>query len=65
MKALIVIAAAVGLLLWLDQAGDPPTLLIDADYPRCVTVKNAPLLRSPGGKMDYRPGVAFNDRGNA
>lgn len=34
-----------------------------ADFPLCVTVKPRPLLRSPQGRVDYRPGEPFNDKG--
>lgn len=49
---------------------DPPprqiavkSVLRSADFPLCVTVKPAPLLRTPNGPVDYRLGQPSRDRG--
>lgn len=43
----------------------PAIVMTKADFPLCVTVKPGPLLRSPQGKVDYRLGEPFNDRGTS
>jgi hypothetical protein len=43
-------------------AGPSPPL-VQADFPLCVNVKPPPLLREPEGRLDYRPGQGFNDKG--
>lgn len=35
------------------------------DYPRCVTLRPPPLLRSPQHHYDLRLGQPFNDKGTA
>jgi len=61
--SLVLAGAAVLAALWLERAGAPLPMAIDADFPVCVTVKPAPLLRGPKGRMDYRTGGRFNDNG--
>jgi GH24 family phage-related lysozyme (muramidase) len=41
----------------------PAPQIVKADYPACRIIKLPPLLRSPRGKVDYRPFAPFNDKG--
>jgi lysozyme len=44
--------------------GEAPPAIVKADFPACVTVHNAPLLRTPSGRTDKRLDPnAFNDKG--
>lgn len=60
--ALIVCAILLALIL-LVKNREPQ--MVFADYQECVMVKNAPLLRTPRNKVDYRLGRPPNDKGNA
>jgi hypothetical protein len=62
--ALLIIIA----LLALDRSAAPEPMIEDvslhhADFPACVTIRPAPLLRTPNGRVDYRLGKPSNDRG--
>jgi hypothetical protein len=63
----LLIIAALAVLAWLasERAVEERQriLITPADYQECVIVRTAPLLRSPEGRVDYRLGTRFNDKG--
>ena len=63
-RLLLYAALVLAVLDLLKREDAAPALpLVKADFPACVTVKNEPILRAPRDRLDYVPGVPFNDLG--